>query len=320
MHASRPIEGVSCLALTVLDDRLLDLIEPDYEVDRICDGHVFTEGPVWHARERHLTFSDVRKQVLYRWTESGGESVFRDPSNNANGNTYDHRGRLVTCAGRTVMRTNEGGGVEVIAEHFGAARLNKPNDVICTPNGDIIFTDPTFGMRDENGEPLEREYPFSGVFRVPASDGGLTPLIDSVAWPNGLAMTDDGRTLYVNDSFERVVYAFHIREDGSAGDRRTFARLASDTGRVLPDGMKLDSLGNLYVAASNPDGVWVFGPEGSLLGTIGLPPEQSTHGTGPGGPSNLAWGDDDWRTMFATAVTSVYRLRMKVPGQAVRID
>ena len=98
----------------------------------------------------------------------------------------------------------------VIAEHFGAARLNKPNDLICAPNGDIIFTDPPFGMRDENGEPLEREYPFSGVFRISASDGSLTPLVDNVAWPNGLALTVDGLTLYVNDSFERVVYAFPI--------------------------------------------------------------------------------------------------------------
>ena len=308
------------LAPNVLDKRLLDLIEPEYKVDRICGGHVFTEGPVWHARERHLTFSDVRQNVMLRWTESGGESIFRDPSKRANGNTYDRQGRLVTCAGRTVTRTNDGGSVEVIAEHFGAARLNKPNDLICAPNGDIIFTDPPFGMRDENGEPLEREYPFSGVFRISASDGSLTPLVDNVAWPNGLAMTDDGRTLSVNDSFERVVYAFPIKEDGSAGNRRTFANLASDAGRVLPDGMKLDSLGNVYVAANNPDGVWVFASDGSLLGTIGLPSEQSTHGTTPGGPSNLAWGDDDWRTMFVTAATSVYRLRMKVAGQAVRID
>jgi gluconolactonase len=133
-------------------------------------------------------------------------------------------------------------------------------------------------------------------------------------------MTDDGRTLYVNDSFERLVYAFQIEEDGSGGDRRKFASLESDAGRVLPDGMKLDSLGNLYVAANNPDGVWVFAPDGTLLGTIGLPDELSTHGTSPGGPSNLAWGGDDWRTMFVTASTSVYRLRANVPGQPVRID
>jgi len=308
------------LALKVLDKRLVDLIEPDYSVERIAGGHVFTEGPVWHARKRHLTFSDVRESTLYRWTEANGESVFRTPSNHANGNTYDREGRLVTCTGRTVTRTEVDGAMEVIAEHFGAARLNKPNDVICAPNGDIIFTDPPFGMRDENGEPLEREYPFSGVFRISTTDGSLTPIIDSIAWPNGLAMSDDGRTLYVNDSFERVIYAFPTGEDGSAGDRRLFASLASDAGRVLPDGMKLDSLGNLYVAANNPDGVWVFGPDGSLLGMIGLPSEQSTHSTTEGGPSNLAWGDDDWRTMFVTAGGSVYRLRMRVPGQAVRID
>jgi gluconolactonase len=310
------------VALKILDDRLLDLIDPDYRVERISSGHVFTEGPVWHAREQHLTFSDVRRQVIHRWTESGGESVFRAPSNNANGNTYDHYGRLVTCAGRTVTRTNHAADVEVIADRFGDARLNKPNDVICAPNGDIIFTDPTFGLRDENGVALEREYPFSGVFRLSALDGSLTPLIDSIAWPNGLAMTGDGGTLYVNDSLERVVYAFDIKEDGSAGESRRFASLASGSGagRVLPDGMKLDSLGNLYVAANSPDGVWVFAPDGALLGLIGLPEEQSAHGSGPGGASNLAWGDADWRTMFVTAGPSLYRCRLKVSGQAVRID
>jgi gluconolactonase len=308
------------LALKGLDRRLFDLIDSNYDVERIVGGHVFTEGPVWHARERHLTFSDVRESVLYRWTESGGETILRTPSDHANGNTYDHEGRLVTCAGRSVTRTESDGTIEVIAEHFGAARLNKPNDVICAPNGDIIFTDPPFGMRDEKGEPLEREYPFSGVFRISATDGSLVPLVDSIAWPNGLAMTDDGRTLYVNDSFQRVVYAIPIGEDGSAGSPLLFASLASDAGRVLPDGMKLDSLGNLYVAANNPDGVWVFGPDRSLLGMIGLPSERNTHGTTEGGPSNLAWGDEDWRTMFVTTGGSVYRLHMRVPGQAVRID
>jgi gluconolactonase len=308
------------LPLKVLDQRLLDLINDDYSIERIAESHVFTEGPAWHARERHLTFSDVRESTLYRWTEADGESVLRSPSNRANGNTYDHQGRLVTCAGRTITRTENDGAIEVIAEYFGAARLNKPNDVICAPNGDIIFTDPTFGMRDENGEPLEREYPFSGVFRISARDGSLTPIVESIAWPNGLAMTDDGCTLYVNDSFARVVYAFAINEEGSAGSPQLFASLTSDAGRVLPDGMKLDSLGNLYVAANNPDGVWVFGPDSTLLGMIGLPSEQNIHGTSQGGPSNLAWGNDDWRTLFVTAGGSVYKLRMRVPGQAVRID
>lgn len=306
--------------LTIVDERVLELVDADYKVERISGGHVFTEGPVWHIHEGHLTFSDVRKQVMYRWTESGGTTVFRDPSNNANGNTYDHQGRLVTCAGRTVTRTGSDGSVEVIAERFGYRRLNKPNDVICAPNGDLIFTDPTFGMRDANGVALKREYPFSGVFRISASDRNLTPLVSSIEWPNGLAMTEDGSTLYVDDSFERAVYAFDIREDGSAGEGRTFARLEKETGRLLPDGMKLDSRANLYVAANSPDGVWVYAPDGKLLGMIGLPEEKSSHGPEQGGPSNLAWGDDDWCTMFVTAGTSVYRLRAKVPGQRVPIE
>jgi gluconolactonase len=310
------------LALKIVDDRLLDLIDPDYTVERISSGHIFTEGPVWHAIEQHLTFSDVRRQVIHRWTESGGASVFRAPSNNANGNTYDHYGRLVTCAGRTVTRTKHDGSVEVIAERFGEARLNKPNDVICSPEGDIIFTDPTFGLRDENGMALEREYPFSGVFRISASDGSLMPLIESIAWPNGLAMTDDGRILFVADSFERTVYAFDIDidEGGLPGAGRVFVQLASDTSRVLPDGMKLDSRGNLYVAANSPEGIWVFTPDGTLLGMIGLAVEPSAHDSGHGGPSNLAWGGTDWRTMFVTAATSVYKLGVKIPGQPVRID
>jgi gluconolactonase len=305
------------VALTVFDERLLDLIDPDYRVEKLCGGHEFTEGAVWHLIERHLTFSDVHRGVIYRWSKGVGVTVLRAPSNGANGNTYDREGRLVTCEGaaRRVTRTTHDGGIEVVADHFGAARLNEPNDVICAPNGDNIFSHPTIGMRAASGVVQGQEYTFSGVFRVSAADGRLTPLIDSIAWPNGLALTDDGRTLYVDDSFERCVYAFDIAEDGSASNRRTFAVLDHGEGDIIPDGMKLDASGNLYVAPNNRHGVWVYAPDGTLLGMIGLPPEQSIHDTGLGGASNLAWGDDDRQTMFVTAVSSVYRLRMKVPGQ-----
>ncbi len=309
------------MPLTVFDDRLLDLVAPDYRVDKVSAGHEFTEGPVWHPRERHLTFSDVHKQVMYRWSERHGVTIYRGASNGANGNTYDHHGRLVTCEGTTrrVVRTSPDGAIEVVADHFGAAKLNEPNDVICAPNGDIIFTDPTFGMRGPDGAVHGQEYPFSGVFRVSARDGTLTAMVEGIAWPNGLALTGDGRTLYVDDSFERFVYAFDVADDGRAHNRRAFALLDHGDGDIIPDGMKLDALGNLYVAPNNRLGVWVYAPDGTLLGAIGLPPEQSIHGTGLGGASNLAWGDDDLQTLYVTAVTSVYRLRMKVAGQPLRI-
>ena len=310
------------MAVVVMDQRLLDLVDEDVQPEKIATGYVFTEGPVWHPTERHLTYSDIYDDhagTMYRWTEAGGAQVFRRPSDHANGNTYDLAGNLITCHhDRYLSRTRPDGTIERLVERFDGHRLNSPNDVICDPRtGDLLFTDPTYGLRQPDGSIVGDEYGFAGVFRYSVSEGGLVSLVSDIESPNGLALTDDGRTLYVCNTSSQTVSAFNVMSEGRVGDHRIVCNLNHGDRQGRPDGMKLDSLGNIYVAGNSADGIWVFAPDGTLLGLIGVGEEINRQGTAPGGPANLAWGDDDHQTIYATAVTSVYRLRMKVPGQAV---
>ena len=301
------------MTIVAHDNRLRELVDPDAPIERIATGYQFTEGPVWHSRERTLIFSDVRGGAMYRWTESGGAAVFRNPSGVGNGNTYDRAGRLLTCEheGRRVSRTAPDGTVETVAGAYEGKRLNSPNDVICTESGDIIFTDPPYGLRQPDGSFLPGELPFNGVFRVAAGSGALTLLVDDFDRPNGLVISADQSRLFIADTAREHIRVFDVGADGKLSNDRVFVEgFAAKIGGATParpDGMKLDSRGNLYVAANTEAGVWVVSPEGELLGEIGLPET----------PANLAWGGDGWRTMFVTATTSVYRIPMKVAGQPV---
>jgi gluconolactonase len=311
------------MAVVVLDQRLLDLIDPDPTVEKIATGYVFTEGPVWHPKERHLTYSDIfdaHGGTMYRWTPATGAQVLRRPSEHANGNTYDRQGRLITCLhDRRLVRTNPDGSLTDLATHHGSARLNSPNDVICIGNGDLIFTDPNYGLRQPDGTFAPGDYEGCAVFRLTPA-GQLTLLTTALPSPNGLALTDDGRTLYVCNTSNATVHAWDVASDGSLSNERVAATLRHNGAEGRPDGMKLDSRGNLLVAGNSAEGLWVFEPGGTLLGLVGTGDEVNRQGTAPGGPANLAWGDDDWQTIYATAVTSVYRLRIKVPGQHIRLD
>ena len=303
------------MAIVAMDSRLGELIDLDAQPERIATGYVFTEGPVWHPQDRILTFSDVHGGVMYRWTESGGVAVFRQPSGGGNGNTYDAQGRLITCehTNRRVSRTTPEGTIETVVDRYQGKRLNSPNDVVVAPNGDIYFTDPPYGLRVADGSIQGQELPFNGVFRVAAGSGELTLLADDFDRPNGLVITDDGSRLLVADTAREHIRVFDITADGGLTNDRLFVdQFRGPTGAPVlarPDGLKLDSQGNLYVAANTREGVWVFGPAGDLIGQIGLPET----------PANLAWGGDDWRTLFVTATSSVYRLPMKVAGQPVVI-
>lgn len=299
------------MAVVELDGRLSDLVDAGVKVEQIATGYVFTEGPVWHSRDLTLTFSDVRTGIMRRWSEGAGAKELRNPSNESNGNTYDASGNLLTCEhkGRRISRMRPDGTVETVVDSFEGARLNSPNDLICLANGDIIFTDPTYGLRQPDGSIAGQEYPFSGVFRWSAADGSLTLLADDFAAPNGLAMPDDGSRLYVCDTREQHVRVFDVGPEGGLHNGRIFCETKYGEHQGRPDGMKLDSRGNVYVAANSPEGVWVFDPEGALMGFIGVGEN----------PANLAWGGEGWQTLFVTAQTSVYRLPMKVAGQPVRI-
>jgi gluconolactonase len=300
------------VAVVALDERLYDLVEADVQVDQLATGFVFTEGPLWDRRDHTLLFSDTRTAIMRRWHEGDGDvSIFRDPSNLGNGNTWDRDGNILTCeqkVTRRIARTLPDGTVENVVDRYQGARLHCPNDIICALNGDVLFTDPIFWLRQPDGTIVGQEYPTTGVFRYRVADGQLMLLADDFPAPNGLALSDDDSVLYVCDTRERHIRAFDVQADGSVGNGRMFCEFRHGDIEGRPDGMKLDSRGNVYCAANGPEGIWAFDPQGKLLGFIGLGES----------PANIAWGGDNWQTLFACAQTSVYRLRMKVPGQPVR--
>jgi sugar lactone lactonase YvrE len=295
--------------ITVLDASFERLIDPQVQVHKIATGFTFTEGPVWHSHDRRLIFSDVPNDTLYVWTEAKGQEVFRKPSGQGNGNTFDRQGRLITCehVNRRVSRTAPDGRVETLASHYDGKRLNSPNDVICASNGDVYFTDPPYGLRQPDGSFKGQELPFCGVFRWSAATGQLTLLIDDFVRPNGLALTAQETQLLICDTERHHVRAFDLGADGTLHRGRVCADLTEGEVKGRADGMKLDMEGNLYVAGNTQEGVWVFNPEGKLIGFIGVGELAA----------NLAWGGDDWRTLYITARTSVYRVPMKVAGQPV---
>jgi len=294
-------------ATVVLDDRLRALVDPAASPDQIASGCIFTEGPVWSHRDNSLIFSDVRGNTMYRWTEAGGQQVIRQPSQVSNGNTYDLDGNLVTCEhlGRRVSRTYPDGRIETVVSHFEGNRLSSPNDLVYAPNGDLYFTDPPYGLRQPDGTFAPSETPSNGVYRIAASDGSMTVLVEDFERPNGLVISLDQRQLLVDDTDRAHVRIFDLGADGTLSNGRVFAEVKHGGTVGRPDGMKLDSQGNLYVTANTAEGVWVYAPDGTLLGFIGAPEP----------PANVGWGGPDNRTLFITANTGVYRLQMLVSGQ-----
>lgn len=271
-------------------------------LEQVATGFGFTEGPAWRGSD--LLFSDIPGSRTIRFvpTASGPEiSTFRQPTGNANGLTLDHAGRLLACehSGRQVSRVGSDGRVETVADSYQGKRLNSPNDVVVRSDGSIFFTDPPYGLPERT---IGKELSFSGVYRVDPN-GMLHLLIDDFALPNGLAFSPDERTLYVDDSAHYHIRAFDVAPDGSLSNGRIWAQLKPGTGEAgVVDGMKVDQEGNVY--CTGPAGVWIYDPTGRFLGRI-VTPEV---------PANLAWGDADWRTLYITARTSLYRLRMSIPG------
>jgi gluconolactonase len=283
-----------------------ELIDPGAEVERVATGFTFTEGPVWMP-DGSLHFSDMPGDKRRRWHPTDGVSVLRDPSNKCNGMTLDAEGALIVCEHATsvVARELPDGTREIVASHWDGRELNSPNDVIVASDGSILFTDPTYGRMPGFGveRPVEQEV--RGVYRVPAAGGELELLFDDFGQPNGLCLSPDESLLYVNDTERAHVRVFERQPGGGYAGGRVFAERISatdacDDGRV--DGMKLDERGNLYV--TGPDGIWAFAPDGTRLGTIEVPEVVA----------NLNWGGDDWRTLYITASTSVYRVRLEVAG------
>ena len=265
---------------------------------RLATGFVFTEGPLWHP-DGFFYFVDVRASMLYRLTPGGAPEVVREKTGGGNGTTFDLQGWLVLCEGdnRRVTRRGADGRFEVLMDRFEGKRLNRPNDVVCRSDGSIYFTDP--GLR----VPLaEREVPHAGVYRI-APDGAVS-LVADFEYPNGLAFSPDERRLYVaNTRWAQYIHLLELDGHGRMVRRRIFADMSSDETDGVPDGMKVDVEGRVY--CTGPGGTWVFAPDGTRLGVIRTPEV----------PANLAFGGPDLRTLFFTARTSVYVMRVKVPGQ-----
>jgi gluconolactonase len=282
------------------------LLASDQPVERIATGFGFTEGPVWMP-DGSLHFSDIVQDARRRWHPQDGVSVVRQPSNKGNGMTIDSQGRLVWCEHSTsrMMRESSDGTDEVIATHYGDRELNSPNDVVVASDDSIIFTDPDWG-RTLPRVGLERpvELDFKGVFRVPATGGDTILLADDFDGPNGLCFSPDESLLYVNDTNRAHIRVFDVGPDYSLSNGRVFAENIGDGDMAagVVDGMKVDADGRVYV--TGPVGIWVFSPEGEHLGIIEVPEV-----TG-----NLNWGDDDWKTLYIAANTSIYRVRMTVAG------
>ncbi len=279
------------------------IIPEEATLEQVAAGFGFTEGPVW-CRD-HLLFSDIPRNRIVRWCMHGeGPEVrtFRCPSGNSNGLTLDKSGRLIACehSMRCITRTELDGSVSVLAERYEGLRLNSPNDVVVRSDGSIYFTDPPYGLKDLE---VWKELSFNGLYRL-TPEGELVLLIDDFDRPNGLAFSPNENELYIDDSARSHIRVFDVSPDGSLSNDRIFIDMkSSDSG--VPDGMKVDQKGNIY--CTGPGGLWVIDPNGQCMGRIVLPEL----------PANVAWGDEDWRTLYITARSSVYRLRLAIPGISI---
>jgi gluconolactonase len=288
------------------DSRVAQIIHPSVELETIATGFEFTEGPIWHPYEKHLTFSDIVGSTMYRWDRANGIRVFRKPSNMANGNTYDLQGRIVTCEHATsrVTRTELDGKVVVLASHYNGKELNSPNDIVVKSDGAIYFSDPSFGRRERVGVPRSQDLNFQAAFRFDPASNTLTPVVSDFENPNGLCFSNDEKQLYVNDSPRRHIRVFDVLPDGSVTNGRVWAEVNGE-GKGVPDGMKFDSAGNLFCAG--PGALYIFDARANLLAKIPMPEQLA----------NFAWGDDDLCSLYLTATTTLYRLRVNVPGRAL---
>ncbi|EGJ32436.1 MULTISPECIES: galactose-1-epimerase [Moorena] len=278
-------------------NNLGEIIAPNTQVEKVAGGFKFTEGPVWHP-DGFLLFSDIPANTIYKWQPDQKTEIFRQPSGNANGNTLDRSGRLVTAehSNRRLSLTQKDGKIITLASHYQGKRLNSPNDLAVKSDGSIYFTDPPYGIKSE-----QEELGFYGVYRL-APDGTLTLLVDDFVRPNGIVFSPDETKLYVNDSERGHIRVFDVKPDGMLENGKLFAELKPPSKEGAADGMKVDIQGNVY--STGPGGVWIFDPSGNLLGIIEVPEA----------PANLAWGDSDYQTLYITARNSLYRIRLKIKG------
>ncbi|MGI9221614.1 MAG: SMP-30/gluconolactonase/LRE family protein [Woeseiaceae bacterium] len=301
-----------------LDPALDDLVPADAAVEKVVDGFRFTEGPVWMpGPDARLYFSDIPGNKLYSWSEVHGlqtilDPVYADPSAadgmiGSNGLGIDAKGRLILCEHgyRSVTRLEADNSRTTLAANFDGQRLNSPNDIVFHSSGAAFFTDPPYGLAEEDDDPA-KELEFNGIFRLD-TDGTLTLLEKSMSRPNGVALSPDENTLYVSNSGwpqDALLMRFPVKDDLTLGEGILFF----DTGHLIgksyngtPDGFKIDRAGNIFT--TGPDGVLVIDASGKHLGTIVMPEVAA----------NVGWGDDG-KTLYITATKGLYRIRLNTDG------
>jgi gluconolactonase len=301
------------LQVTRVDPALDAVVPAAPELEKVAGGFIFTEGPVW-VPDGYLLFSDPNANTIYRWSPDGQVSVFRTKSGYAgfdvgeygqpgsNGLALDPEGRVTINehGNRRVVRIEKTGAVTVLADRYEGKRLNSPNDLVYRKDGTLFFTDPPFGLPRAYDDP-RKELPYSGVFSL--KDGVLRLVASDLTGPNGIALSPDEQFLYVGnwDPKRKVVMRYPVHADGTLGTGQVFFDMTSAPGEDALDGVKVDVQGHVYV--SGPGGLWILSPDGRHLGTL----------AGPEHPHNLAWGDDG-RTLYLTAQTGVYRIRLNLMG------
>jgi len=297
-----------------LDPALDGIVAPGARLEKLAGGFQFIEGPVWHP-DGYLLFSDPNANTIYRWSAEGAVSVFRTKSGytgfdigeyhqpGSNGLTLDPNGLLTIDehGNRRVTRLERTGQITVLADRYDGKRLNSPNDLVYRSDGTLYFTDPPFGLPKAFDDP-RKELPFSGVYMV--KDGQVVLLTKELTGPNGIAFSPDEKYLYVDDwdLKHRVLMRYEVNPDGTIANGKVFYDFTRETEPVALDGIKVDQAGNVFVSA--PGGVWILSPGGKALGRI-VPPEHD---------ANLAFGEADGKSLFLTASTGLYRIRVNIPG------
>lgn len=282
----------------VLDESFRQILRPDSAVRQICKGLKFTEGPVWLKSKACLLFSDIPADTIYRWSDADGMKVFRRPSHNANGNTLDLQGRLITCehGSRTLTRTETGGKVNTLAATYKGGKLNSPNDVAVKSDGTIWFTDPPYGLGRK-----KKEQKANYVFRLDKGAAEPVAVVTNMDRPNGLCFSPDEKLLYIADSGRQThhIRRFRVLSGNRLGEGKVFITIRPGG----PDGIRVDVAGRLYSTAG--DGVQVFDPKGKLIGKIRTPKTAA----------NCCFGGPGMKTLYITARDAVHAVRLAVAGR-----
>lgn len=312
-----------------IDPAINQIVPANAKIERVATGFKWTEGPIWiHAG--YLMFAEIPSNSIRKWAPGQGVSIFMQPSGylgsasyggpepGSNGMTLDPRGRLTVAghAQRDVWRLESlspHATRTILADKYEGKRLNSPNDLVYGPHGALYFTDPPYGLRTQSDQDPHKELKVNGVYRIldavshragaPPDESKLQLLISNLTRPNGIAFSPDHKYLYVDNSEPKKLWMrYRVKPDGTLTDGTVFYDATSDQSAGAPDGMKVDVKGNIYSAG--PGGVWIFSPQGMHLGTL-HPPERV---------GNLNWGGSDGKTLYICASTSIYRIRLNIPG------